>query len=150
MIKKIIIALLFASPFITWSQQKGHQQDSLSEKASEVFTIVEESATFPGGMNSFYRFLGGNITFPPQALEKGVGGRVFVQFIVEKDGSISNIQVVKGIGAGCDEEAARVIQLMPDWIPAKYNGVPVRQKMVQAITFAVAKRGQGGKQLLEN
>ncbi|MEM9339118.1 MAG: energy transducer TonB [Bacteroidota bacterium] len=147
--KSIILIVILFIPFLSLAQEVEDQVDSLSTQASEVFTIVEESATFPGGMNGFYRFLAVNIKYPALATMLKVEGRVFVQFIVEKDGSISNIQVVKGIGAGCDEEAARVIQLMPNWIPGKYNGEPVRQKMVQAISFVVAKNERDSKKKMK-
>lgn len=105
------------------------------EVVEEVFTIVEEGATFPGGIAEFYKYLKKTLKYPKQAQRMGIEGRVFVQFIVEKDGSLTDIKVVKGIGAGCDEEAARVLKNSPKWKPGKQRGKAVRQKMIQNITF---------------
>lgn len=105
------------------------------EEVDQIFTIVEDAATFPGGIQAFYGYLKENLQYPKQAQRMGVEGRVFVQFIVEKDGSLTDIQVVKGIGAGCDEEAVRVLKNSPKWKPGKQRGKPVRQKMIQNILF---------------
>lgn len=110
------------------------------QKADEngVYTIAEEAATFDGGIDAFNKYLGGTLKYPEQAQRLGVQGRVFVQFIVETDGSISEVQIVKGIGAGCDQEAMRVLKEAPRWIPGKVDGKPVRQKMIQNIKFSLA------------
>lgn len=105
------------------------------EEVDEVFVIVEEPASFPGGMSAWANYLGRNMRYPKEARRMGVDGRVFVQFIVEKDGSVTDIKVLKGIGAGCDVEAMRVILEGPKWIPGKQRGVPIRQKMIQSILF---------------
>ena len=108
------------------------------ENVDEIFTIVEESASFPGGIKAFYEFLGKNMKYPRQAQRMGIEGRVYVQFVVERDGSLTDIVVVKGIGAGCDEEAIRVLKNSPKWKPGKQRGKPVRQKMVQPVSFKFA------------
>ena len=108
------------------------------ENVDEIFTIVEESASFPGGIQAFYEYLGKELKYPRQAQRMGIEGRVFVQFVVERDGSLTDIQVVKGIGAGCDEEAVRVLKNSPKWKPGKQRGKPVRQKMIQNILFKFA------------
>lgn len=106
------------------------------QKASgDVFTIVEETASFPGGTDEFYKYMGENLRYPKEAQENKKEGRVFVQFVVEKDGSITNLKVVKGIGGACDKEALRVLKNSPKWIPAMVNGEPVRQKLIQNIMF---------------
>ena len=105
------------------------------ENVDEIFTIVEESATFPGGITAFYQYLKKELDYPRQAQRMGIEGRVFVQFVVERDGSLTDIHVVKGIGAGCDEEAVRVLKNSPKWKPGKQRGKPVRQKMIQNILF---------------
>ncbi len=111
----------------------------------EVFTVLEEPAKFPGGIKAFYTFLSKNVRYPKRAKGNNVQGRVFVQFIVEKDGAISNLKVVKGIGSGCDEETIRVLKLMPKWNPGKREGTPVRQKMIQPISFALGEKRQKGR-----
>ncbi len=104
-------------------------------KSSEVFTIVEKPAGFPGGLDAFTHYMSKNLKYPQQAQRLGVEGRVFVQFIVEKDGSLSDVHVVKGIGAGCDTEAKRIVEDSPNWTPGEIDGKPVRMKMVQNIYF---------------
>lgn len=96
---------------------------------------ASEMPSFEGGMNKFYAFMGKNIKYPRRAKQIGIEGRVFVQFIVEKDGSLSDIQVVKGIGAGCDEEALRAMNLVPNFKPGKQGDVRVRVKMIVPINF---------------
>ena len=105
------------------------------EKADEIFTIVEEQPSPVGGMKAFYSFIANNMHYPPKAARMGISGRVFVEFIVEKDGSLADAKVVKGIGAGCDEEALRVLAIAPNWKPGKQRGNPVRVRMVMPIMF---------------
>ena len=92
----------------------------------EIFQIVEEMPSYPGGMQSLYEYLSENIRYPVVAMESGIQGRVYVTFVVEKDGSISDVKVLRGIGGGCDEEAVRVIKAMPKWNPGKQRGRAVR------------------------
>ena len=103
------------------------------EEAPRSFAEVMPS--YEGGMQNFYRFIADNIKYPKQAQRMGVEGKVFVQFVVEKDGSLSNIQAVKGIGAGCDEEAVRVMKMVSSFIPAKQGDLRVRIQMVVPISF---------------
>lgn len=105
----------------------------------EIFTLVENSAQFPGGVSAFGQYLSENISYPKQAQRLGVQGKVFVEFIVEKDGSLSNMQVIKGIGGGCDEEALRIMRNSPKWKPGSQRGHLIRQKMLQPITFALSE-----------
>lgn len=101
----------------------------------EVFTMVEEPASPVGGFEEYYNFISSNMKYPINARNAGVDGKVYIEFVIEKDGTISNIRPVKGIGSGCDEEAVRVVALSPPWKPGKQRGVAVRQKMVMPITF---------------
>jgi periplasmic protein TonB len=100
-----------------------------------LFTIVEETAAPVGGINAFNQFVAETVNYPAQARRIGIQGRVFVEFVVERDGTLTNIRTIKGIGAGCDEEAERVIAKAPKWIPGKQRGRPVRQKMILPINF---------------
>ena len=101
----------------------------------DTFVIVEKMPSFVGGNEAFYEFVGKNLKYPAQARRMGIEGKVFVQFVVDKDGSLSEIAVVRGIGAGCDEEVERIIHKSPLWNPGKQRGVPVRVRMVLPITF---------------
>ncbi len=105
------------------------------EDENAVFTIVETPSEPMDGFEAFYRYIGERIKYPAQARRMGVEGKVFVEFVVNKDGSLTEFQLVKGIGAGCDEEAIRVLQSAPRWKPGKQRGRPVRQKMILPITF---------------
>lgn len=105
------------------------------EEKQEVFRYVEEMPTFPGGQDQIPSFFAANIKYPEIARRAGVEGRVFVEFVVGKDGGISQVHVAKGIGAGCDEEAVRVVKMMPKWTPGKQNGRPVLVQVVVPIQF---------------
>jgi protein TonB len=105
------------------------------EKVDEIFTIVEDQPEPPGGMAAFYQYIAKNMNYPAQARRMGVEGKVFVQFVVDKSGNITEVQAVKGIGAGCDEEAVRVISEAARWKPGKQRGRPVKVRMILPITF---------------
>ena len=111
--------------------------DVEEEETEEVFVIVEEYPAPIGGMAAFYQYVNNNIKYPVQALSLELQGRVFVQFVVGKDGSITDATVIRGIGGGCDEEAIRVVMAAPGWNPGKQRGKPVRVKMVLPITFKI-------------
>ncbi len=112
--------------------------DYLSDKAKmdgDVFTIVESQPEFEGGISGFRGYVAKAIKYPLEARNKGVEGRVDVQFVVEKDGSLSEVKAINGIGAGCDEEAVKVVQNSPRFKPGTQNGKPVRVRMVVPIMF---------------
>ena len=104
-------------------------------KEEEIFTAVEQNAEFPGGMSAMYKFLGENIKYPAAAQRANVTGKVFVKFVVEKNGSVGQVEVMKGIGFGCDEEAIRVIKAMPKWNPGRQNGKNVRVWYNMPVTY---------------
>lgn len=103
----------------------------------ELFLIVEETAHPEDGIEKLYEFLKTNMRYPTKAREAGITGRVFIEFVVEKDGTLTSFKSVKGIGHGCDEEAIRVLSLSPPWNPGQQKGQPVRQKMVLPVVFAL-------------
>ena len=105
------------------------------EVADEVFIIVEQQPEFPGGMGAFYQYVHKKLKYPSQARRMGIEGRVFVQFVVDKKGNITEVQAVKGIGAGCNEEAVRVIKSSPKWKAGKQRGKAVKVRMILPITF---------------
>lgn len=110
------------------------------EEADKIFLVVEQSATPKGGMEAFYKFISNTIRYPAQARRMGIEGKVFVEFVVDRDGTLTQFTVVKGIGAGCDEEAIRVLKSAPPWNPGKQRGKPVRQRMVIPIFFRLAEK----------
>lgn len=99
------------------------------------FVVVEKMPEPIGGMSSFMKFLGKNIKYPRRAKTMGVEGKVYAQFIVDTDGSLTDLKVIKGIGAGCDQEALRVIALAPNWNPGKQRGRAVRVRMIVPVYF---------------
>ena len=105
---------------------------------AEIFTIVEEQPGFPGGESALMDYLKNNIKYPQLARESNIQGTVFVTFVVEPNGSISNVKVLRGIGGGCDEEATRVVKNMPSWTPGKQRGKPVSVKFNLPIRFILA------------
>nr|MCU0392160.1 TonB family protein [Thermoflexibacter sp.] len=107
------------------------------EEDDDIFTIVEveENAEPVGGMESFNAYISKNLVYPELAKKNKVEGKVYIQFIVNTDGSLSDIKVVKGIGAGCDEEAERLMKNAPAWMAGKINGKPVKQRMFVPIIF---------------
>lgn len=105
---------------------------------AEIFTVVEDQPSFPGGDEARIRFLQENIRYPQMARESGIQGTVYVTFVVERNGSVTDVRVMRGIGGGCDEEAVRVIKAMPKWIPGKQRGKPVRVQFNMPIKFTLA------------
>lgn len=100
-----------------------------------IFTIVEEQPEFPGGTEAMYKWLQENMRYPTMAREAGIQGTVFVTFVVERDGMITNVEVVRGIGGGCDDEAIRVVRNMPKWNPGKQRNQPVRVQFNLPVRF---------------
>ncbi len=96
----------------------------------EIFRVVESMPEFPGGAKALYAYLSDNLIYPEMAKETGISGKVYITFVVERDGSITDVQVLRGIGGGCDEEAVRVIRGMPKWTPGKQRNVPVRVQFI--------------------
>ncbi len=110
------------------------------EVADQIFQIVEDAPVPKGGLESFYNYVAENLRYPQQAIRMGVTGNVFLKFVVEKDGRLTDVQAVKGIGSGCDEEAVRVLASAPAWIPGKQRGRPVRVSMVIPIRFVLIEK----------
>ena len=101
----------------------------------EIFQIVEEMPSFPGGEQKLLEYVAKNTKYPQIARESGIQGRVFIGFVVETDGGISNVKVLRGIGGGCDEEAVRVIKSLPKWKPGKQRGKAVRVSYQIPVNF---------------
>jgi TonB family protein len=105
----------------------------------QVFSAVEKYPTFPGGSTEFGKFLAANVKYPKAAREANIQGRVIASFIVEEDGSLSDIKIMRGIGYGADEEAERVLKLSPKWNPGTQDGKPVRTAYSVPINFELAE-----------
>jgi protein TonB len=105
------------------------------EKVDEIFTIVEQQPEPVGGLKAFYDYVAKNLKYPVLARRNLIEGRAYIEFVVEKDGSLTDVKILKGIGGGCDEEAVRIIKNAPRWKPGKQRGRPVRVKMVLPVLF---------------
>ena len=110
-----------------------------------VYTYVGEWPSFPGGNQARNKFLADNINYPRAAEKKGIEGRVIIAFIIEKDGTITNVELLKGVEASLDEEAMRVVKLMPRWNPGKNNGEPVRTKHKVDVVYKLESRKSSSK-----
>lgn len=113
------------------------QKADTAEK--EVFAVVEKMPEFPGGMSAMIKFLSDNINYPKAARKKGTEGLVIVQFVVSQTGKIENAKIVRKLGDGCDEEALRVVNSMPNWTPGEQRGKPVRVQYNLPIRFKITE-----------
>lgn len=101
----------------------------------EIFTIVEKMPEYPGGIEALFQYLRENMEYPDMAMDAQIVGKVYITFVVDRDGGITGVKVLRGIGGGCDEEAVRVVQNMPKWHPGKQRGKPVRVQYNLPINF---------------
>ena len=121
---------------IASSALKGDtERNSINFPSNEVFTEVENPPAPADGMLAYYQYIQDNLTYPQEAKDQGIEGKVFVQFIVAPDGKLTEVEAVKGIGGGCDEEAIRVVMESLPWIPGLQNGKKVNVRMILPITF---------------
>ena len=119
-------------------QVVGYNSAPKAEEQGEIFQVAEEQPMFPGGMEEMMKFLQQNIKYPTEAQEQGKQGRVIVQFVVNKDGSISNDSVVRSVDPLLDAEALRVVRSMPNWIPGKQRGKEVRVRFTLPVSFRLS------------
>ena len=117
------------------SRAKTHEEARAAEYEAKVFDVVEVMPEFPGGHNALYAWLSNNIKYPPVAEKNGIQGRVICSVVVEREGSITDVRVVRSVDVSLDKEAVRVLKAMPKWIPGKQNGKAVRVKYTIPVTF---------------
>ncbi len=113
------------------------QKTVVSQSKQNVYDVVEQMPEFPGGMPAMIEFLQTNLNYPKDAKKQKVGGRVLVMFVVETDGSMSNVRVAKKVFPSLDAEALRVVKAMPKWNPGKEKGKPVRVNFAIPIVFSL-------------
>jgi protein TonB len=111
------------------------QEVVIEEDENQIFTVVEQQPEFQGGYEALMNFIKKHMRYPASARRMGVDGTVYVSFVVSKDGSISEVKTIRGISADCDQEAMRVVSMMPAWRPGKQNGKPVFVRYVLPIKF---------------
>ena len=116
-------------------QEEIAQPEPPKEEENKVFDVVEEQPSFPGGQSALMQWLSDNIKYPVIAAENAVQGRVIVQFVVSKTGSISDVKVVRGVDPSLDREAVRVVSQMPKWTPGRQNGTTVNVRYTLPVTF---------------
>jgi protein TonB len=117
----------------TPAQDEVQAEESVVQ--GKVFDVVEQMPAFPGGQQELMNFLMKNVKYPKEATDKGIEGRVIVQFVVDKDGSVVEPKVVKSVSPELDQEALRVVKKMPKWQPGKQNGEVVRVKYNIPVSF---------------
>ena len=125
---------IIVAPEAVAAPSKGVVVEAAPEP-EKIFTVVEQQPEFQGGASEMYKYLSKNIKYPSAASRANVSGRVFMSFVVNVDGSITDVSVLKGLGFGCDEEAIRVVKAMPKWKPGKQSGRAVRVKFNLPINF---------------
>ena len=117
----------------------GHEQEIVEQ---ELIHIVEKMPEYPGGFDAMFDFINANLVYPQEAKDAAIEGRVFVGFVIEKDGSLSSIKLLRGIGYGCDEAAMDVVRIMPKWKPAIQRGKPVRVQYQLPFNFKLENEKQ--------
>lgn len=138
-IKNLIHAPLFLLIALLSLESKA-QQTTQMESETQLYTIVEEMPEFPGGHEALIKYLNTNIKYPEEARKMGLEGKVFVQFVVTKTGTIQNIKVIRGIedGEALEKEAMRVMQAMPNWKPGKMDGKAINTSLTLPISFKLS------------
>jgi len=139
----IILLFLFISNY-SFAQEEvilQTQKDTIQQMpndSGEVFVFVEDQPNYPGGDEARIKYLQKNIHYPKEAKEAGIQGTVYVTFIIEKDGRITNVKVLRGVGGGLDKESVRVIKSMPIWEPGRQRGKAIRCQFNMPIRFILA------------
>ena len=120
----------------------GYGNNSRSMANEEIFESVEENPEFPGGVRALFAFIGQNLRYPVEAQQNNISGKVFVKFIIRKDGYISDLKVLKGVGYGCDEETVRVLSQMPRWKAGRQNGREVNVWFTMPVSFVIDEKNR--------
>lgn len=147
----LLVVAFTASPLVKTMAQTENEREiktvqqtkTIAAGEEVVFTVVEEMPVYPGGEEARMQYLASNIKYPEAARKQGIQGTVYVTFVIERDGSVTDVRVLRGIGGGCDEEAVRVLSSMPNWTPGKQRGETVRVQFNTPIKFNL---GNGAKE----
>ena len=126
----IVLSIMAITPIRIFSQNN-------KTKNEQVYTVVEIMPEYPSGQSALMDFLAKNIQYPQAAKEAGITGTVIVSFVIEKNGSVSNIKILKGLGSSCDEEVIRVVNMMKKWKPGKQKGKSVRVQYNLPVKFTL-------------
>lgn len=131
--KKLIVMLVLAVLCSGYAMAQTVVEDDA------IFVVAENAPEFPGGEDSLYAYIARNIKYPEAAKKEKIEGRVFVTFVIEKDGQVSSAKILRDIGGGCGEEAIRVVKNMPKWKPGTQRGNPVRFQFNLPVSFGLGK-----------
>jgi protein TonB len=138
--KQIFLALMASVLMLSSSvnlMATTPENNPTEDKQERVFDVVEVMPQYPGGIPQMMKFISSNIKYPKDAIKKGMQGAVVVQFVVEPDGSVSNVHVVRSVFPSLDTEAVRMVKAMPKWSPGMQNGKPVRVRYNVPIRFSL-------------
>ncbi len=128
-----VLALLLSAHTAMYAQSNQRTERNASDE--KIFDVVEQPPSFPGGQAALMSYLSKSVKYPEEALKDNVQGRVIVGFIVEKDGSVSNAKIIRGVDSALDKEAIRIVMSMPKWTPGRQNGKNVRTKYNVPVNF---------------
>ncbi|MBT8194850.1 MAG: energy transducer TonB [Bacteroidia bacterium] len=134
----VFALLMYAFSLPMFSQTEGEED--------VAFYIVETMPEFKGGQDAMLKFLFTNVEYPKEAIKNRVAGVVYVQFTIDEKGKVTDAKIMKGIGFGCDEEALRVVNLMPDWTPGVQRGKNVKVKMNLPLNFSIETNAKKKKE----
>jgi TonB family protein len=129
------VLLLLIAVFSCETGMELQEEQPSSTVEGEIFTKVDQGPEFPGGITTFYDYVGDNLKYPEEARKKGIEGKVFIEFVVDKSGRVNDTKILRGISPDCDAEALRVIANSPKWLPASHNDHVVNVRMVMPIMF---------------
>lgn len=132
--KKLLFILMFLLPFIGFAQQLPEKDPS----DENVFIAVELMPEFPGGTTAMMEYISKSLKYPSDAFEAKITGKVFVSFVINEKGKVTEAKVLRGIGTSCDKEAIRVVNEMPDWKPGRQDDKPVKVKYTLPIAFKLS------------
>ncbi len=132
---KRLILFLAAVAFLGCAAAQKPVKANLEQDTATIYVVVEQDPEFPGGMESLYQYLAGNVKYPAEAKANKIEGRVYVTFVVEKDGSVTNARIIRSPHESLSAEALRVVQAMPKWRPGRTGGKPVRVQFNLPINF---------------
>jgi|AntAceMinimDraft_11_1070367.scaffolds.fasta_scaffold71901_2 protein TonB len=142
--KKVILSLLVVGSMMScektdnqehYQTVQGVEELNLANVDGKIFITVENAPEFPGGVEKMYEYIGQNLVYPKTAQRDNIQGKIFVKFVVTKDGDIGQIETLKGIGYGCEEEVARILANMPTWKPGEQDGEKVNVYFTMPIAF---------------
>jgi periplasmic protein TonB len=133
LVLSVFLALVYGFP--TYGQSNPSRADSTRASQDTVFTVPEVAPHFPGGQDALLSFLNKQVTYPVEAKEKDIQGRVIVSFVITKEGHVSDVHIARSVHTSLDKEAMRVVRLLPNWAPGTINGRPVAVRYNLPISF---------------